>query len=164
MGTVDYMAPEQGLSTKHADARADIYSLGCIVALLPHCSSARRPTLARPSIMPKSAGSSQPSHSQSPPILRDDVPDQVEAVFRKMVAKKIEDRYQTMTEVVADLEKCSGPLDDVGERSPSSVRKVPASGPVVRNVGVRCRTRSWPGHRPHRSVCRRGTAARSHAV
>ncbi len=102
MGTVDYMAPEQARSTKTADARADIYSLGCsLFYLLTAKATYDGDTLTEKLL----------AHQSDPiPELRKilpDVPEQLAAVFRKMVAKKVEDRYQTMSEVISALEKCS---------------------------------------------------------
>ena len=106
MGTVDYMAPEQGVSTKNADARADIYSLGCSL----HYLLIGKPVYEGETI----TGKLLAHHHQPIPELRklrNSVPEKVDAVFRKMVAKKIEDRYQTMTEVIADLEKCQSSVN-----------------------------------------------------
>ncbi len=101
MGTVDYMSPEQALNTKHADARADIYSLGCSLYYL----LTGKPTYDCDTVTAKLIA------HQFHPIpeirkARDDVSGNLEAIFAKMVAKKLEDRYQTMSEVVAELEKC----------------------------------------------------------
>jgi formylglycine-generating enzyme required for sulfatase activity/serine/threonine protein kinase len=105
MGTVDYMAPEQGMSTKHADARADIYSLGCTLHYL---------LIGKATYDGETVAAKLVAHHNHPIPnlceLRSEVPEAVDAVFRKMVAKKIEDRYQTMTEVVADLEHCYAAL------------------------------------------------------
>jgi len=101
MGTVDYMAPEQALSTKTADARADIYSLGCSLFYLLTGKATYDGETLTAKLM---AHQNQPIPSIR--TIRPEVPEAVEAIFTKMVAKRVEDRYQTMTEVIADLEVC----------------------------------------------------------
>src|SRR5208283_5602042 len=79
LGTIDYMAPEQALSTKHADARADIYSLGCTLYYLITGKAAYDGDTLMARLL---------AHREIPiPSLGADVPEQVQAVFEKMVAK-----------------------------------------------------------------------------
>lgn len=99
LGTAEYMSPEQVEDPRHANAASDVYSLGCTMFyLLTGTPPFRGSFVAETLIM----------HATTPiPSLkarRPDVPDALEAVFRRMMAKKPGDRFQTMTEVIEVLE------------------------------------------------------------
>ncbi|HET6880019.1 MAG TPA: protein kinase [Pirellulales bacterium] len=100
MGTVDYMAPDQALDIRRADARADIYSLGCTLYYLV----TGKPMYDAPSLMGKLL-----AHRDQPiPSLvqtQTAVPPQLDAIYQKMVAKHVADRYQSMSEVIEALER-----------------------------------------------------------
>ena len=70
--------------------------------------------------------------AEIPPLRaeRPDVPEQLDAVYRKMVAKRPDDRYGSMTEVIAELEKCAGPKPDQFEET-TDLGNVPLSSPHV---------------------------------
>ncbi|MGD0900612.1 MAG: SUMF1/EgtB/PvdO family nonheme iron enzyme, partial [Thermoguttaceae bacterium] len=98
-GTCDYMAPEQALDTHAADHRADIYALGCtLYRLLTGHPPYQAEAFAKLFLL----------HLEAPiPSLRaarPETPEALDAACQRMLAKKPEDRYQSMAEVVAELE------------------------------------------------------------
>jgi tRNA A-37 threonylcarbamoyl transferase component Bud32 len=98
MGTPDFIAPEQAMESHTVDIRADLYSLGCTFFFL---LTGRAP-FPTGSLLQK-LNKHQRSHPTALMQLRSDVPPEVEAVVRKLMAKRPEDRYQTPAEVVTAL-------------------------------------------------------------
>jgi serine/threonine protein kinase len=96
LGTPDYMAPEQW--TGEATAQSDLYSLGVV---LYEMITAHRPYMADTpaGVLVKQATESLPLPKNYVP----DLPENVEAVLLKVLAKRPEDRYPTVESFADEL-------------------------------------------------------------
>lgn len=109
VGTVDYISPEQAHGSQRIDARADIYSLGCVWFEMlagdpPFHGSNAQAVVAR-------------HISEEPPrvrVVRPQMPQQVDAVIRKALAKSPADRYRSAKELFAAV---SAPARPGGSRA-----------------------------------------------
>lgn len=99
MGTPAYMPPEQATDAASVDHRADIYSLGCTLYTL---------LVGRPPFTGTTAMDVITKHMKEPvtppSALDDHIPESLSRILLKMVAKRPQDRYQTMGDVIAALE------------------------------------------------------------
>jgi serine/threonine protein kinase len=119
LGTADYLAPEQALSSHDVDSRADIYSLGCTLYFL----LTGHPPFPEGTLAQRIAK----HQSKMPPDIRVDRPDcprDLLSICVKMIQKDPQHRYRYMHEVADTLE--------AWVRTRDTVRIAVVSKPVVR--------------------------------
>ena len=98
LGTPDYIAPEQSLDAAKADIRADIYSLGCTLYYLLSGAAPFSANSLAGILLAHQLDEAKPLN-----LVRPEVPKELAAVVRKMMAKSPDKRYQTPLEVVQAL-------------------------------------------------------------
>lgn len=99
VGTFDYISPEQARHSRSIDIRSDIYSLGCTLFQM---LTARVP-FPLPSL-PEKLYAHQMLDPEPIESLVAGVPRELEAIVRRMMAKRPEDRFATPAELAGWLE------------------------------------------------------------
>src|SRR5207302_5530645 len=117
LGTFDYISPEQATEPRSADVRSDIYSLGCTFyhALTGHLpvpeGNAAKKLDAQMNLIPP-----------DPRTYKPDIPADLVAVLKRMMAKDADRRYQDPAHLAAHLRT-------VAKRLGVPVGPLPAHGP-----------------------------------
>ena len=119
--TVDYSALERTCKSPKGDPRSDIYFLGCVfyqmvTGQLPMEESESKDMLKK--MLVRSFGAIKPiaEHPYAPD-------DELCAIIEKMMKIDLKARYQTMDEVVADLERYKASLKEGGEKTDAARQK-----------------------------------------
>jgi tRNA A-37 threonylcarbamoyl transferase component Bud32/TolB-like protein len=112
VGTPDYMSPEQATSDE-VDGRSDLYALGCVLYEM----LAGEPPLTGPS--PQATLAARLTQTPTPlTAIRDTVPEWLNDVVERLLAKSAADRFQTGEEL-RDALRSSRPQPEGWSRRPN---------------------------------------------
>jgi serine/threonine-protein kinase len=117
LGSVDYAAPEQ-VRGETVDARADVYSLGCVSY---ECLTGRPPFPREAEVAVLYAHVNDPAPAAS--AKRPDLPTGVDDVLAKAMAKRPERRFATATELAGSLREALSPTGEARARPRRSRRR-----------------------------------------
>lgn len=138
IGSPHFLAPEQADDARNVDHRADIYSLGISLLFL---LTGKRPYDGTSAFSVVMAHASKPLPSGDE--LGTSLPDNVEALIKRMSAKRPEDRYQDYDVLLADLARVRAgfapaiaPLRSGSIWSSTGAKMVMAAGCVALTVLV----------------------------
>jgi len=102
MGTASYMAPEQQVDAKNADHRADIYSLGVLLYELL-------------------CGDVPMGNFDAPSVKKPQLDKRLDAIVARCLKTSPSERFQKVTELIADLEPLVPALSMVGTAQLSGI-------------------------------------------
>jgi len=122
MGSPKYMSPEQVLG-KRADHRSDIFSLGIILYEMI-AGAAPFGGESMTALMYQIVNFAPPA----PSALKAAVPEMLDTIVAKMLAKPIEERYQSAAELARDLRVCGKQLAVPAPASPDATTSTFAPG------------------------------------
>ncbi len=142
MGTLDYMAPEQGTDSHQVDIRTDIYSLGATFYKLltgdtPFAEHAAKPPMQRLMAM---------ATLEVPPVSakRPDIPAKLAAVVHRMLEKDPARRFQTPVELLRALEEFT-----TGANLLTLMRPAAATATDTEQFGASTKARPLPAASHH---------------
>ncbi|MEO7329586.1 MAG: protein kinase, partial [Minicystis sp.] len=129
IGTPFYMSPEQARGDKSIDARADVFSLGCV---LFHCLTGKAPFAGEemPAALLKVVLEEMPRLSSVLP----DIPASLDDLVARMLAKSPRDRPADAAAVALELESLGS--FEPGAEGPNSVRASSLTGRELRLIAA----------------------------